>query len=405
MRGRVKTRERCPKCRKSFNSFPDFECPRHKTRPRHFYVKIYLQGFGTKQIKSDPYGRSLNTLKDALTLWAAINKEIKDGIFEPKKYVRLPANEYWISTLLDRFLAYKSREIKPSYQGAYKLMVTRAKAFWDKFYIRDLRRIHVLNYRDHLAKTIGGKTLKNHMDNFKTFLHWVRRELEMIDRVPDFPVIDYEDPPPAWLSQEDQVKMMEAIPEYARPLIGFLMLHGCRPGEARALKCKDVNLKTRTVNIHATFSQEIYSPRRKGKKAKPVVLPIHQELAGYIEARVKGNLPEAWLFHNPQTGDHYRLTTLRKIWDRARKRAGISGLRLYDATRHSVASQLINGGATLYDVKEILGHSSTKTTERYAHQSLDNLRVKMEMLSLKAGNVVEWGAKGVPDEKTAELSK
>ena len=42
--------------------------------------------------------------------------------------------------------------------------------------------------------------------------------------------------------------------------------------------------------------------------------------------------------------------------------------------RHSFASALVNSGMTLYDVKEILGHTNIKTTERYAH--LNNARLK-----------------------------
>lgn len=53
-------------------------------------------------------------------------------------------------------------------------------------------------------------------------------------------------------------------------------------------------------------------------------------------------------------------------WLRARRIAGLEGLRVHDL-RHSFASALVNKGMTLYDVKEALGHSSMVTTQRYAH--------------------------------------
>ena len=41
--------------------------------------------------------------------------------------------------------------------------------------------------------------------------------------------------------------------------------------------------------------------------------------------------------------------------------------------RHSIASFLINGGRSLYEVQKILGHTQVKTTQRYAHLSQDSL--------------------------------
>jgi pyrroline-5-carboxylate reductase len=42
--------------------------------------------------------------------------------------------------------------------------------------------------------------------------------------------------------------------------------------------------------------------------------------------------------------------------------------------RHSFASAMVNSGMTLYDVKQILGHSNIKTTQRYAHLSNERLK-------------------------------
>lgn len=49
--------------------------------------------------------------------------------------------------------------------------------------------------------------------------------------------------------------------------------------------------------------------------------------------------------------------------------------------RHSFASAMVNSVMTLYDVKEILGHASIKTTQRYAYLSNDRLRQAAESVS------------------------
>ena len=101
------------------------------------------------------------------------------------------------------------------------------------------------------------------------------------------------------------------------------MLSGCRPGEARALKCKDINLEQKTITISATFSDNIYRQKRKGKKSKSVTIPIHHEMFGYIKDRVENNLPEAYVFVNSNTGLHYSKTKLGRIWDVVRDKAGL----------------------------------------------------------------------------------
>ena len=69
------------------------------------------------------------------------------------------------------------------------------------------------------------------------------------------------------------------------------------------------------------------------------------------------------LFINRKTGKPY--VNIAKVWVRLRKQAGLPHLRMHDL-RHQYASFLVNGGRTLYEVQQILGHSDPKVTMRYA---------------------------------------
>jgi len=152
------------------------------------------------------------------------------------------------------------------------------------------------------------------------------------------------------------------------------------------LKCRDVDLEHRSITISATFSKNVYRLRRKGKRSKPYMLPIHPEMLDYITERVRGNLPDAFVFPHPVTGRFYIESVLPKIWKKVRDQAGIGPfeLRLYDASRHSFASQLVNSGTSLYFVSQALGHSNAKTTERYSHADLEKLRANLGAISLRS---------------------
>lgn len=67
-----------------------------------------------------------------------------------------------------------------------------------------------------------------------------------------------------------------------------------------------------------------------------------------------------------------------KVWRSACKKIKLEGIRPYDGTRHSFASQLVNKGKSLEIIGEILGHSNTQTTKKYSHVSLDAMRDAME---------------------------
>ena len=63
-------------------------------------------------------------------------------------------------------------------------------------------------------------------------------------------------------------------------------------------------------------------------------------------------------------------------------------VRLYDATRHSVGSQLANSGVSPFMIQNVLGHTDIRTTEKYTHVNVDALKSTISKLSLKEDNVV-----------------
>ena len=67
----------------------------------------------------------------------------------------------------------------------------------------------------------------------------------------------------------------------------------------------------------------------------------------------------------------------RRRWAAICKAAGITGLRIHDL-RHSFASQLASGGASLPLIGALLGHSNPTTTQRYAHLFQDPQRAAVE---------------------------
>ena len=399
MKGTIRTKEKCPVCRQLFTHIPKlgFICSEHKTMPNRFFIDVY---FG-RQIKiySHKNGLLLSSYDLALETLKHVHYEIRNHTFDPSKYVKAEISRFQCDNLITRLLFFKgvidskgdlikdgdNSSIAPSYRKDYKRMLEMAKVFFKGSDVRELRKIHISEYWQHLQETnrYSDKTIKNILDLFKTFLNYVKEELEIINTVPSFPNIEVSEHSFKWVSQQDQIPIFNLIEDKDKPIVAFLMLHGCRPSEARALRCKHVDLRTETVTISATWSGRVYREKRKGRKSKPVTIPIHREMLDFMAGRVKNSLPDAFMFIDNH-GKFYSENRLKNIWQGVRRKANLDvSLRLYDFTRHSFASNLINSGTSLFKVSKLLGHSSTKMTEKYTHADVDNLRADIGKLTLK----------------------
>lgn len=137
----------------------------------------------------------------------------------------------------------------------------------------------------------------------------------------------------------------------------MLLLTGARRGEVLHAKWEDFDTKTMTWRI----------PISKSGKARHV--PMSAGVINILDTipRIK-DCP--YVFANPKTQKPFKQPF--QAWDTARKKAGLSDVRMHDL-RHSFASFLVNAGKDLYVVQKILGHTQVKTTQRYAHLSQDTL--------------------------------
>lgn len=147
----------------------------------------------------------------------------------------------------------------------------------------------------------------------------------------------------------------ETVNPLALRAIRLLLLTGCRPSEITGLKWDDVDLKAKVLRL----------PDSK-TGAKTVQLP---SAAVTLLRRAPRFAESSYVFPGTgrrQVGAH--LVNLSKPWAVLKEEAGLDGIRLYDAVRHSFASVAVSRhGHALSVVGELLGHSQASTTKRYSH--------------------------------------
>jgi integrase len=137
------------------------------------------------------------------------------------------------------------------------------------------------------------------------------------------------------------------------PIVVITLSTGPRKEEIRTLQWKYYNHQR----------GEIYLEETKNKDRRKVRLfgQAREMMAELYRQRVPGS---RYVFPSPRDKD--TPTDIRYSWELALERAGIENFCFHDL-RHSAASYLAMQGATLTDIKEILGHRTIITTQKYTH--------------------------------------
>ncbi|MCZ7598461.1 MAG: site-specific integrase [Gammaproteobacteria bacterium] len=90
------------------------------------------------------------------------------------------------------------------------------------------------------------------------------------------------------------------------------------------------------------------------------------------------NCPSSpWVFCDKQGN---RIQSVKRSFATACRRAGITDFRVHDL-RHTCVAWLVTAGIPLAEVRDLLGHSTVKMTERYAHLAPENVRAAVARLT------------------------
>lgn len=175
--------------------------------------------------------------------------------------------------------------------------------------------------------------------------------------------------------------------------LALLLCAGLRRAEACGLALADV-----------TLSPEGGSLRVCGKGAKVRTLPVRGELAARLSAYapIRGSAPGPLLCAVTRgdrlTGEPVSGDAIYQILSRRAALAGVANVRPHDA-RRTVATRLLNAGADIAAVADVLGHASVDTTRRYDMSRERRVRDTLALLD----NGANRATKGRQDEQAERI--
>ena len=180
-----------------------------------------------------------------------------------------------------------------------------------------------------------------------------------------------------YLNAEETSRLRDAVNGSENPQLRFivplLLMTGARKRELLDARWEHFDLEQRRWRIPTS------------KSGKPRHVPLSSVVLSVLAQipRIEGC---PFVVPNPKTKAPYN--SVFYSWDTARKQAGLPDVRMHDL-RHSMASNMVNSGRSIYEVSTVLGHTQLKTTQRYSHLSQETLNAAVDAAATATGTA--WG--------------
>ncbi len=176
---------------------------------------------------------------------------------------------------------------------------------------------------------------------------------------------------PSFVTEQEMLKSLEDKGDLSfhrlRDLtILYIFYHtGIRVSELRGLKIHDVDPYNQSIKVI-------------GKRNKERIIPVSGILLGkineYLSKREEIALPGTNSLIVDDNGQPITGAYISEMVKDALTKAGVTGKKSPHVLRHTFATLMLNEGADLNAIKEILGHSSLASTQIYTHTSVEKLK-------------------------------
>ncbi len=168
---------------------------------------------------------------------------------------------------------------------------------------------------------------------------------------------------PNVLSKEEVKRILNAHGNIKhKAMLSLIYSCGLRCGELLRLTANDIDNKRSIVII------------RQSKGRKDRIAPLSSKIIEILREYYTIYKPQNYLFEGQVKGTMYDERSLQQVLKQALEKSGITKQVTLHWLRHSYATHLLENGTDLRYIQEILGHSSSRTTEIYTHVSTKSIQ-------------------------------
>lgn len=295
---------------------------------------------------------------------------------------------------IDSFIQYIScvQGLSPQTVRAYRSHLEAYARWCEKEHVEGLR-VSVAELRGYLGdrQRLGGapRTLAAHLSAIRSLYRWLNIE-EIIDKDPAAALQSPKLPStlPIVLSASQLDLLFDALdgstPGGVRDgtMLELLIASGARISELARLRLNDFDRSHKVLRLLGKGSKERIVPLYN-KAFDSLDIYVRQARPALLEKAHCSQCDTTRLFISGR-GRPMDAAALRRRFDLLVRKAGLPAGITPHTMRHTYATELLEGGADLRSVQELLGHSSLSTTQIYTHVSPERLRTAIHQAHPRA---------------------
>jgi len=289
--------------------------------------------------------------------------------------------------LADIYIDDYAKVKKRSWKTDYYLMKASMKPFFGSMACVKIRSLDIEHYVKHrldegVSKATANRSVQILRRMFNLAIDWGYLAENPASKVKLFSEKD--NLKERVLTEDEELRLLDASLPHIRPIVLCALHTGMRRGEILGLRWDQVDFEKRMIRVERT------------KSGKPRFIDINGTLLELLRRQRVDNPQSEFVFPSNRTGRAF--FKVDKAFKRACKLALITGLRFHDL-RHTFASRLIARGVDIITVKELLGHSSVRITERYTHSQNEQKRQAVARLDAPITPSLSRGCHAEPQGK------
>lgn len=255
-----------------------------------------------------------------------------------------------------------SKRYSPSTIKTYSEALKSFLIFYREKPVAEITNEDVIIYNnEYILKNNLSASYQNQIVNaIKLFFQTIRETKMMVDKIhrPKRSKLL-----PNVLSKEEVKLILKAHSNIKhKMMLSLIYSCGLRCGELLALKPVHIDSKRNIVLL------------KNSKGQKDRIVPLSPFILEMLREYYKIYKPKTYLFEGQNIGLPYDARSLQLILKQALQKTGITKPATLHWLRHSYATHLLESGTDLRYIQELLGHSSSKTTEIYTHVSTKSLQ-------------------------------
>ncbi|MCD6273322.1 MAG: tyrosine recombinase XerC [Deltaproteobacteria bacterium] len=244
----------------------------------------------------------------------------------------------------------------------------------DRFVIDDVGALMIRGYLGFLYKKNKKSTMARKLSALRTFFRYLVKRGLLTDNPADSILTPKQDQRiPLYLPVDEMFCLLDAVQTDTladlrnRAMFETLYSCGIRVSELTGMDQTDVDFVNSSIRVLGKGNKERIVPI--GKKALAAIMAYRERLNMESGMQMPQDGP---LFLNLRKG---RLTarSIARLLEKLVKECGLYTPVSPHVLRHTFATHMLDAGADLRVVQELLGHKSLSTTQRYTHVSIDRL--------------------------------